>query len=161
MKETKKKSVAKKTTTKKTNTRGKKEETKEEIITGGFTPEQMAQMQQMTGMMFQTFMDVDRGIRAGNDCFLAGLPALGKLPDLSNNTAKQAARKCAHNILYSVANARATNVSLNDSWLNWFIPLDVILFVLLLAWGGFVSYKAFKFNRKETVEITEAETDKK
>lgn len=112
-------------------------------------------------MVFQTFMDVDRGIRAGNDCFLAGLPALGKLPDLSNNTAKQAARKCAHNILYSVANARATNVSLNDSWLNWFIPLDVILFVLLLAWGGFVSYKAFKFNRKETVEITEAETDKK
>ena len=56
MEETKKKSAAKKTTTKKTNTKAKKEETKEEIVTGGFTPEQMAQMQQMMGMMFQTFM---------------------------------------------------------------------------------------------------------
>ena len=56
MEETKKKSAAKKATTKKTNTKAKKEETKEEIVTGGFTPEQMAQMQQMMGMMFQTFM---------------------------------------------------------------------------------------------------------
>ena len=56
MEEIKKKNVAKKTTTKKTNTKAKKEELKEEVATGGFTPEQMAQMQQMMGMMFQTFM---------------------------------------------------------------------------------------------------------
>lgn len=56
MEETKKKNVTKKTTTKKTNTKAKKEETKEEIVTGGFTPEQMSQMQQMMGVMFQTFM---------------------------------------------------------------------------------------------------------
>ena len=56
MEETKKKNVTKKTTTKKTNTKAKKEEAKEEVVTGGFTPEQMSQMQQMMGVMFQTFM---------------------------------------------------------------------------------------------------------
>lgn len=103
-------------------------------------------------MLFQTFMDVDRGIRAGNDCFLAGMPALAKLPNLTSNTAQQAARRCAHNILYSVANAKAKTISLNDSWLYWFIPLDVILFVLLGVWGSFVAYKGIKGNKVDNTE---------
>lgn len=55
MEETKKKSGTKRATTKKTS-KEKVEKPKEEVVTGGFTPEQMAQMQQMMGVMFQTFM---------------------------------------------------------------------------------------------------------
>ncbi len=99
-------------------------------------------------MNMQVFMDPNQGIRAGNDLWLTGFTFLGKKPDLTSATSQQAARRACHNILYAVANANPINVTLNEDWLNWFIPVDVALWVVVLAWTGLVVYKAIRFQKE-------------
>ncbi len=100
-------------------------------------------------MSFQVFMDPNQGLRAGNDLWLTGFVAMGKKPDLTSATSQIAARNACHNILFSVANAQPRNVTLNEDWLKWFIPVDVALWVVVLAWTGLVVYKAIKYQKEE------------
>lgn len=102
-------------------------------------------------MNFQVFMDPNQGIRAGNDLWLTGFTMLGKKPDLTSATSQQAARRACHSILYAVANANPSDIELNEDWLKWFIPVDVALWVVVLAWTGLVIYKTIKFQKEEDV----------
>ena len=108
-------------------------------------------------MSFQVFMDPNQGLRAGNDLWLTGFVALGKKPNLTSATSQIAARRACHNILYAVANAKSRNVELNEDWLNWFIPVDVVLWLLVLGWAGFVVYKVFKFKKEDSTTSTTEE----
>ncbi len=106
-----------------------------------------------------SYMNVDAGLRAGNDMWLTGMEAFGSAPDLTSNTSQQCARRACHNILYAVANANSTEFVVNEDWLNWFIPVDVILFVAVFAWAGIVAYKVVKANKGGDDENGEAENN--
>ncbi len=93
------------------------------------------------------YMNVNTGLRAGNDCWLAGMAQFGTAPDLTSNTSKKYARNACHNILYAVTNAKATNIVIKETWLNWFIPVDVVCFLGLAAWSTLVAIKGVKANK--------------
>ncbi len=99
-------------------------------------------------MYFYSYMNVDAGLRAGNDCYLAGMEMFGTLPDVSTATNQQYCRRACHNILYSVANSQSAAYITDESWLYWFIPVDVVLFVGVAAWAGIVAWKVIKANKK-------------
>ena len=104
-----------------------------------------------------SYMNVDAGLRAGNDLWLTGMEAFGTAPDLTSNTSQQCARRACHNILYAVANANSTEFVVNEDWLNWFIPVDVILFVGVAVWAGIVIWKVVKANKGGDGEPTTGE----
>lgn len=105
------------------------------------------------GMVITDFVtsnskNADRAIRSGTDL---SLTTLGNLTpsDLSTGTAagRQALRTACHNILYTVANSEAQNIS-GDAFPTW-VLLFVLLDVIVLGGAGLLTF----YKKKETVTI--------
>jgi beta-glucosidase len=94
------------------------------------------------------YQNTDRGIRAGNDMYLSGVPAEAFItrPDLTAATSVIAARKAAKNIIWSTIGAIESKGTVVATWLYWFIPLDVALWCGVAGWAGLVIFKGIKAN---------------
>ena len=85
-----------------------------------------------SAMSNTSWMDANLAIRAGNDMMLC---LMGASLDSSTNTAKQAMRAAAHNILYTQANSAAVSVEADNTPYWYLIPalLDgIVLGILVL-----------------------------
>lgn len=97
------------------------------------------------------YQNTNRGIRAGNDMYLSGVPAESFIarPNLDAATSVIAARKAAKNIIWSTIGSIAPKGTVEATWLNWFIPVDAILWCGVAVWAGLVAYKGIKANLKK------------
>ena len=78
-----------------------------------------------------SWMDVNLGIRAGNDMMLC---LMGVSLDASTNTAQQAMRTACHNILYTQANSAAVSVAADNTpyWMLLLVLLGTIVAAVLV-----------------------------
>ncbi len=86
---------------------------------------------------------------AGNDLILASLPNL-LWNDCDFNSAKDVTvlREACHNILYTVAHSNSMNVDIVSYrapwWKTTIMIVDIVVGVLLIAWGVFVFVRYFR-----------------
>ncbi len=83
-------------------------------------------------------MEADVAIRAGNDLMLAPTTRMPSDKTTGTNTGHQALRNASHNILYTVVNSNALEVTDRQKTHNWpilIVAVDVV--ALLVAAGGF------------------------
>ena len=80
-----------------------------------------------------SWMDVNLGIRAGNDLMLC---LMGVNLDTSTNTAQQALRAASKNILYTQANSVAVQVATDSSpyWVFLLAAVDAAVLAVLVLW---------------------------
>ena len=105
----------------------------------------------------EDYMAEQPGIVAGNDCWLAGFEQFAGSVDLSTNTAKKYARQACHNILFAVANAKATNITVQEPWLQWFVPADIAAWTLWAGWAAIVTIVLIKANKKPAEAVASKE----
>jgi beta-glucosidase len=105
----------------------------------------------------EDYMAEQPGIVAGNDCWLAGFEQFAGSVDLSTNTAKKYARQACHNILFAVANAKATNITVQETWLQWFVPADIAAWTLWAGWAAIVTIVLIKANKKPAEAVASKE----
>lgn len=94
------------------------------------------------------YQNTDRGIRAGNDMYLSGMPSENFIarPSLASASSVIAARKSAKNIMWSTIGAIEPKGTIVAKWTKWFIPVDVVLWGGVAVWAGLVVYKGIKAN---------------
>ncbi len=97
-----------------------------------------------------SWMDVNLGIRAGNDMMLC---LMGVTLDSGSDTAQQAMRRACHNILYTQANSIAVSAAVDTSpyWLVLLIILDAA--VVSAAVLYFLKDKKFNIGIKVAIII--------
>ena len=111
----------------------------------------------ITDYALARYMNVDQMIRAGGDLVLNQ----GNKAPSKDYTATQVSlmRKSTKNILYTIANSNAMNKDIDgyrrSIWEVTLISVDTVVLSLLAIWGVLVVLKAFKDDKKETLEAKE------
>jgi len=112
------------------------------------------------------YMNVDQGIRAGNDCWLSGMNYVNGHSDKTSATAISCARQAAKNILYTYCNTcyvAKTHDSSNDKyvanvglktakkffpyWIFWIIGID------LIGVGGIATIIFFNLRKPKSKQL--------
>lgn len=96
------------------------------------------------------YMNVDQGLRAGNDAWLNGLGTDVNF-DSKSATSVIALRNASHNILYTIGNADIQSQEVEATWVTWLIVADCVFVAGLGVWLFFRIRgikKNFSDNRK-------------
>ena len=93
------------------------------------------------------YMNIDQGLRAGNDAWLNGL-GLDVSFDSKSATSVLALRNASHNILYSLSNSTIESQEVQPLWAIGVVVADVVVLAGLAVWLFFV-IRGMKRNAKE------------
>ena len=92
-------------------------------------------------------MNIDQGLRAGNDAWLNGL-GLDVSFDSKSATSVLALRNASHNILYALSNSTIESQEVQPLWAIGVVVADVVVLAGLAVWLFFV-IRGMKRNAKE------------
>ncbi|MFA6625145.1 MAG: glycoside hydrolase family 3 N-terminal domain-containing protein [Bacilli bacterium] len=90
------------------------------------------------------YMNIDQGLRAGNDCWLNGL-GLDVTFDSSSSTSVKKMRESSHHILYTIANATIVSKEADNTWVIYVYVIDAILVAEL---GFYLTMTIFGYKKK-------------
>ena len=93
------------------------------------------------------YMNIDQGLRAGNDAWLNGL-GLDVSFDSKSATSVLALRNASHNILYALSNSTIESQEVQPLWAIGVVVADVVVLAGLAVWLFFV-IRGMKRNAKE------------
>ncbi len=94
-----------------------------------------------------SYMNLDQGLRAGNDAWLNGL-GLDVSFDSKSATSVLALRNASHNILYALSNSTIESQEVQPLWAIGVVVADVVVLAGLAVWLFFV-IRGMKRNAKE------------
>lgn len=94
------------------------------------------------------WMDIEQGIRAGNDMWLTAFVS-GEI-DSSDLDNQYYMRECMRHIIYMVSQSTVSPHSPEPDWFyHVALPIDIVVGVLILGYAGIIVYKAVKKPKQE------------
>lgn len=89
------------------------------------------------------WMDIEQGIRAGNDMWLTAFVA-GEI-DSSDPGNQYYMREAMRHIIYTISQSTVSPQTPEPDWFfHVALPIDIVVGVLILGYAGFIVWKAVK-----------------
>lgn len=94
------------------------------------------------------WMDIEQGIRAGNDMWLTAFVA-GEI-DSTDPGNQYYMRECMRHIIYTISQSTVSPQTPEPTWFYTVaLPIDIVAGVLILGYAGFILYKGLKKDKQD------------